>query len=601
MENQEKDMKRKSFFWLALIVLSMLSTSVFAQFAGGSGTENDPWQIATADHLNNLRNYLGSVHHDKFFIQTADIDLGVPPYSEGEGWEPIGQEDWQTHFQGNYDGAGHKISGLYIDRPDENFQALFGVMRGSVRDLELEDVNVTGGTNVGALVGEADGAGGISGCHSSGYVEGYSTVGGLVGLANYSQIIDCHSSATVMGQLHTGGLLGGIEGGKLLNCYSSSTVWGMENTGGLIGTVLNDADISHCHSSGEVTGEYKTGGFAGEFDYKIIDEEFQIYATLCHSSAEVYGVTSTGGFAGSSAFPMDFCHSTGAVNGQIKTGGFVGENLVSISNCFSTGSVYGMQDTGGFVGWNQGLTKECYSQGEVWGEENTGGLAGRTSGFIRDCYSAANVDGNDNTGGLAGKNEAFILTSYSYGGVFGEIPTTGGLVGKNQPNNTQILSSYWDMEASAQSSSDGGQGRLTAQMVFPHSDDSYVAWDWEIWAPDAEHSINGGYPYLRAFHTDSGIDDPVPSIPENMISAFPQPAFKAPRVSIKSESPGKLSYAIYNVRGQKVYSAEILGFEKEQSFELPLEAWKRLSNGVYLLSLERDKHRIATSRMVVVK
>jgi len=71
-------MKRKSFFWLALMFLSMLSTSVFAQFAGGSGTQDDPWQVTTAEHLNNVRYYLGVAHEDKYFIQTANIDLGVP-------------------------------------------------------------------------------------------------------------------------------------------------------------------------------------------------------------------------------------------------------------------------------------------------------------------------------------------------------------------------------------------------------------------------------------------------------------------------------------------------------------------------------------------
>jgi len=53
---------------LLFIVLSAIP--VYAQFAGGSGTESDPWQVATAEQLNNVRNY--SSQH---FIQTADIIL----------------------------------------------------------------------------------------------------------------------------------------------------------------------------------------------------------------------------------------------------------------------------------------------------------------------------------------------------------------------------------------------------------------------------------------------------------------------------------------------------------------------------------------------
>ncbi len=594
-------MKRKSLFWLALIALSMLSTSVFAQFAGGSGTQNDPWQIASAQHLNNLRNYLGPGHRNKHFIQTADIDLGVPPYNQGEGWEPIGVIGPGSQFESSYDGAGHKISGLYINRPDENHQALFGILFGSVRDLELEDVNVTGRSIVGALVGHHAGWNVvINGCHSSGYVQGFGSIGGLLGLSAYSKLSDCHSSATVTGVEYTGGLMGLTESAEIHNCHSSATVTGAQYTGGLIGIVFNDTIIFNSHSSGKVSGEYATGGFVGVFAHEIVGGDYQGFAIHCHSSAEVWGVTKTGGFMGSSAFPISFCHSTGVVNGQNRTGGFVGETSVYTANCFSTGSVFGIQDTGGFVGRNYGNTSQCYSQGEVWGEENTGGLAGKNLGYIRNCYSAANVHGNDNTGGLAGENSAFISTSYSYGGVFGQ-ENTGGLVGTNQPSNTQILSSYWDMEASAQSSSDGGQGRLTAQMVFPHSDDSYVGWGWEIWATDDEHSINGGYPYLRAIYNDTEVDEPVPPPPENIISVFPQPAFKAPTISIKSETAGKLSYTIYNVRGQKLYSAEIYSHEKEQNFELPGEAWQQLSSGVFLLTLERGKQRIASSRMVVVK
>ncbi len=558
-------MNRRSLFWLALIALSMLSTLMFAQFAGGSGTQANPWLVETAEHLNNVRNYLGFQHAGKWFRQIADIDLGVPPWNEGEGWVPIGGVQESNEFRNKYDGAGHKIIGLYINRPYKYHQALFGEFFGRVQNLELVDVNVTGDNLVGALVANAGWTAVISGCSCSGYVQGQSTVGGLVGAIGLSQIDNCHSSATVTGVNFTGGLLGAATAGEIHNCHSSGVVTGELETGGFIGFCWEDTIISHCYSSATVTGESYTGGFGG-----------------------------------SVAGPISSCYSTGTVYGQRTTGGFTGSNLVSHYNCFSTGTVYGIEFTGGFTGVNSAQTSKCYSQGDVWGEENTGGFAGGNWSTITNCYSTASVHGFDNTGGFAGGNWSTITNCYSAASVHG-FDNTGGLVGKNQPNNTQILSCYWDMEASGQSSSDGGQGRLTAQMVFPHSDDSYVGWDWEIWAPDAEHSINGGYPYLRAHLEVVWVDESVPPISENIISVFPQPAFKAPRVSIKSESPGKLSYTIYNVRGQKLYSAEIYSHEKEQSFELPLEAWKQLSNGVYLLSLERENQRIATTRMVVVK
>ncbi len=82
------------------------------EFAGGSGTEADPWQIETAEHLNNVRNYLRSEHDDKHFVQTANIDLsevtreGGEYRNESEGWIPIGDPEYP--FRGNYNGNNQK-------------------------------------------------------------------------------------------------------------------------------------------------------------------------------------------------------------------------------------------------------------------------------------------------------------------------------------------------------------------------------------------------------------------------------------------------------------------------------------------------------------
>ncbi|MCB5223679.1 MAG: hypothetical protein WCY21_03510 [Candidatus Cloacimonadaceae bacterium] len=77
-------MEQKNRFWLALMVLSMLSTLMFAEFAGGTGTQDDPWQVATAQHLNNVRNYVEEDHQDKFFIQTRILIWGFLPTARAE-------------------------------------------------------------------------------------------------------------------------------------------------------------------------------------------------------------------------------------------------------------------------------------------------------------------------------------------------------------------------------------------------------------------------------------------------------------------------------------------------------------------------------------
>jgi hypothetical protein len=90
-------------------------------FAGGTGTETDPYLVATAEHLNQVRNHLAA-----HFRQTADIDLGTAPWNKDKGWRPIGASTSGSPFTGTFDGGGFTISGLTINRPATGYQGLFG-------------------------------------------------------------------------------------------------------------------------------------------------------------------------------------------------------------------------------------------------------------------------------------------------------------------------------------------------------------------------------------------------------------------------------------------------------------------------------------------
>jgi hypothetical protein len=89
-------MKRLVSFALFFMLVFTMCQPVFAaetEFAGGSGTKEAPYLIATAAHLNNVRNHL-----DKHFRQIADLDLSG--YKSGTGWAPIGTST--TPFTGDY-------------------------------------------------------------------------------------------------------------------------------------------------------------------------------------------------------------------------------------------------------------------------------------------------------------------------------------------------------------------------------------------------------------------------------------------------------------------------------------------------------------------
>ena len=81
--------QRVGYLWrilaLSICLIFILAGSAKADFAGGTGTEEDPYLVATAEHLDNVRNHL-----DAYFLQISDIDLGQPPWNEGEGLVSIG-------------------------------------------------------------------------------------------------------------------------------------------------------------------------------------------------------------------------------------------------------------------------------------------------------------------------------------------------------------------------------------------------------------------------------------------------------------------------------------------------------------------------------
>lgn len=96
-------------------------------FAGGNGTAENPYQVATPEQLNEVRNYLSA-----YFIQICDIDMTDATsengifWNDGAGWLPIGTE--QTPFTGRFNGQNYKIKGLNIYKLNNGCAGLFGYL-----------------------------------------------------------------------------------------------------------------------------------------------------------------------------------------------------------------------------------------------------------------------------------------------------------------------------------------------------------------------------------------------------------------------------------------------------------------------------------------
>ena len=288
----------------ALAVDSAWDGSIATAFAGGSGTENDPYQIDDGAQLAYLASEVnkGQTYENSYFVLTADIDLA------NHDWTPIGNSfsdalfgrtDYRL-FAGNLDGKGHTIFNISIGTESTPLESdvfgLVGATAGKISNLNLDTVSIHGIAkiaSIGAVIGFAGGLAGYSGgyienCHVTGltmdmsapsnvYAAAY-CVGGLVGVLDETQLInECSVSGSITekaGKGSIGGLIGELgKAAKITYSRSDVTVnvkadsRGGANVGGFIGKGNGKTDaetiIRNCYATGNVTGGAYTGGFAG--------------------------------------------------------------------------------------------------------------------------------------------------------------------------------------------------------------------------------------------------------------------------------------------------------------------------------------------------
>ena len=251
-------------------------------FAGGDGSESNPYQIATADQLNEVRYYLDDFRH--YYKLTADIDL-----SSYDNWEPIGS--FTTNFNGKMDGNGFKITNLKIDRQGQVDIGLFGCSTGIITNIILIGVVIVGGVNVGGLAGD-NLSGSISNSYATGSVTGTDRVGGLVGSNVIGTISNSYATGSVTGNDKVGGLVGSnYYSGTISNSYATGNVSGNQNVGGLVGHNDLLGIISNSYATGSVSGDSEyVGGLVGYDKYSQVPIN-NIVAAITGVIAPVKGAT----------------------------------------------------------------------------------------------------------------------------------------------------------------------------------------------------------------------------------------------------------------------------------------------------------------------
>lgn len=342
--------------------------SIAESFAGGKGTKDDPYQIATGSQLAyfakrvNAEEY-GEKYADTYFELTEDIDLG------GKEWTPVGETVADLimggHeyfvFSGNFDGNGYTIKNLTIGTETSPYSGdvcgLFGATSGTIEDVVLENVSINY----------------VGGNHSSGY--GFRMGGALVGYS-MGDIVNCTvigldmkagSDGSYVALNSIGGLVGIQDGGttvshsRVSGKIEESTKKG--NVGGFVGTLAKGSSAKYCGAdvSVEVTGNGRgiaVGGFVGIGNGVTIDETL---IENCYATGNITGAEYAGGFVGNiSGLNISNCYAKGDVSNSFVGASFLGTDAASnnyygtVKNCYATGLVsdisssayaFAMQDT----------------------------------------------------------------------------------------------------------------------------------------------------------------------------------------------------------------------------------------------------------------
>lgn len=463
-----------------------------------------------------------------FYALRQNIDAtATAGFNGGLGFDPIAAQN--VGFAGTFEGLGHTISNLTVNRPAATYNGLFADIAsgGRVQNVTMTGAAITSGNVAGVLAGRNNTGGVIRNVTVSGStVNGAIATGGLVGL-NEASIFGSQAGATViatnestgglvgengvggtiqqssssgsvtsaLGQV--GGLVGRNEGAVLTGNSSSSnasstqdasliTPGASDDVGGLVGLNLLGASIAGGTASGTVTGITGIGGFVGGNNGTV---------TGGSSSGVVSGITNTGGFVGvqtggsisgaSSSSNVNNANS-GTPRAATRTGGFIGYNTVglggvnpisSITTSSSSGTVNGVTTVGGFAGENSGnISTSFHITGAVVATgDQVGGFVGlNQGGTIATSYATSNVTGNNSVGGFAGSNAAggqggSIDQTFALGNVTGNTFVgghTGSLFGNSGATRpSSISNSYAAVGTVTGASNAGGLVGLAEQAL----------------------------------------------------------------------------------------------------------------------------------------
>lgn len=391
--------------------------SVASSFAGGSGTEQDPYLISNGAELAYFRSLVNdslldteslrfALSADIYLNDISDASSWDTQHAPANVWTPIGYNTYElaggsdiiiksdNAFKGVFDGRGHTVHGVYVNTPRNNdgfapFQegsGLFGASHHAIfKNLSIADSFISS---------------------------------------------EASSAAALVGWLYRGGSTAQL-GYAISNChiYPSCRVFGNQNVGGFIGSAISlQQGLIECLNEGQITGSNGVGGLIGlapQFTSARASLTDCLNRGAVFASPALYGDSySAGGLAGYYGGDAIRCANLGAVTSTRVAGGLFGDTAVGcvITDCYNAGSVSAQFEVGGLCGYTfQGCDfYNCYNAGAVSGDHSVGALTGSSESGVParflDCYyldsSCANGDSFNGTA-LSG---AQMMSAQSYSG-----------------------------------------------------------------------------------------------------------------------------------------------------------------------------------------
>lgn len=458
----------------------------------GSGTQTDPYRIATPADWNAIADYITATRYDMagmFTKITADLDFANTLM---KAWAV----DGTTKFEGTLDGAGHTLKNVVL----VDSISYFGPIGQAGEQSAILSLTIEGTVTlnlyksskyVGGLVGRFGGV--MRQCVNRATVTGpeatSSYAGGLVGLADQGAVFeDCANRGTVMARgYYAGGIAAeNMVGVTYLRCVNEGTVgtaWTEKSAsyfGGIVARTRPASTFVDCHNRATLaTSPVYHSNVAGLFaDLNGVKEQSAVVVNNCSNTADLKGKNLVGGLigstsstAGSAMLTITNSFNTGNILSTPASGttsspcaGLIAKYPAGMTmrNCYNTGNITSKNGyTGGLLGTYSSSASiylpinvvNCHNEGDVTGTSSgyAGGIVGGAGHYftLDSCYNEGNVSCQGMyVGGLVGwlsgtGAESYVQNSYNLGTVTTAANRAGGLVGYSN-NKGAFIRNCWN-------------------------------------------------------------------------------------------------------------------------------------------------------------